>query len=124
MRTVLGVIIGDLIFAGSAALFFYLLRIDPHAQASVGLMALSIAYGVAFALGAGYVAGLISQREDLVTGMILFLIIAVPALITSISRPGAGAIWSQLSALVLMAPAGLIGDWIRLNRLRKKSLQS
>ena len=32
---------------------------------------------------------------------------------------GAGALWSQTSALVLMAPAGLVGDWIRLSRLRK-----
>jgi len=42
--------------------------------------------------------------------MILALIIAVPALITAVARPGAGAIWSQLSALVLMASAGLVGQ--------------
>jgi hypothetical protein len=49
----------------------------------------------------------------------LALIIAVPALISMVTRPGAGALWSPASALVFMAPAGLAGDWIRLSRLRK-----
>ncbi|HEV2992754.1 MAG TPA: hypothetical protein VG759_30255 [Candidatus Angelobacter sp.] len=119
LRTALGIIVGDLIFVGSAVLLFYLSRVDPHAPAPLGFMAISIAYGVGFALVSGFVAGLISHRRDLIAGMILALIIAVPALISMFSRPGAGALWSQISALVLMAPSGLVGDWIRLSRLRK-----
>ena len=119
LRTAAGIIVGDLIFVGSAVLLFYLSRVDPHAPASLGFMAISIAYGVGFALVSGFVAGLISRRRDLVAGMILALIIAVPALISMFSRPGTGALWSQVSALVLMAPSGLVGDWIRLSRLRK-----
>ena len=118
LRTAAGIIIGDLIFVGSAVLLFYLSRVDPHAPASLGFMALSIAYGVAFALVSGFVAGLIARRRDLITGMILALIIAVVALI-SMFKPEAGALWSQISTLVLMAPAGLLGDWLRLSRLRK-----
>jgi hypothetical protein len=117
VRTAIGIIVGDLIFIGSAGLLFYLSRVDPHGPASLGFMAFSIAYGVGFALVAGFVAGLISRRRDLITGMILTLIIAVPALISMVTSPG--ALWSQASALVLMAPAGLVGDWIRLGRLRK-----
>lgn len=118
LRTALGIIIGDLIFVGSAVLLFYLPRVDPHAPTSFGFMAFSIAYGVGFALLSGFVAGLISRRRDLITGMMLALIIAVPALI-SMLKPGGGALWSQISALVLMAPSGVVGDWIRLSRLRK-----
>jgi hypothetical protein len=118
-RTAIGIIAGDLIFIGSAGLLFYLSRVDPHGPASLGFMAFSIAYGVGFALVAGFVAGLISRRRDLITGMILALIIAVPALISIVTRPGAGALWSQTSALVFMAPASLVGDWIRLSRLRR-----
>jgi hypothetical protein len=119
LRTALGILLGDLIFVGSAGLLFYLSRVDPHAPASSGFMALSILYGVGFALVAGFVAGLISHRRDLITGIILALIIAVPALISIVTRPGAGALWSQTAALVLMAPAGLVGDWLRLSRLRR-----
>ena len=117
VRTAIGIIVGDLIFIGSAGLLFYLSRVDPHGPASPGFMAISTACGVIFALGAGFVAGLISRRRDLITGMILALIIAVPALISMVTTPG--ALWSQTSALVLMAPAGLVGDWLRLSRLRK-----
>jgi hypothetical protein len=117
LRTALGILLGDLIFVGSAGLFFYLSRVDPYASASFGFMAFSIVYGMVFAILAGFVAGLISRRRDLITGIIVALIIAVPALISIITRPGAGALWSQTAALVLMAPAGLVGDWIRLSRL-------
>ena len=119
LRTAIGIIVGDLIFVGSAGLLFYLSQVDPHGPASLGFMAFSIAYGVGFALVAGFVAGLISRRRDLISGMILALIIAVPALISMVTRPGVGALWSQTAALVLMAPAGLVGDWIRLSKLRK-----
>ena len=119
LRAALGILLGDLIFIGSAGLLFYLSRIDPHAPASPGFMAFSIAYGVAFAVISGFVAGLIGHRRDLIIGILLAVIIAVPALISILTRPGAGALWSQTAALVLMAPASLVGDWIRLNRLRR-----
>jgi len=72
--------------------------------------------GVVFALIAGFVAGWISQRRDLVTGIILALIIAVPALASMVARPGQGALWSQTAALAFMAPASLVGDWIRFKK--------
>ena len=113
VRLVVGVLVGDVIFAGSAAALFYFSRVDPHASAAPGFMAFSIAYGIAFALLGGLVAGVIAKRADLVSGMMLALIIAIPAALTLITRPGQGAIWSQLSALLLMSPAAIIGDSLR-----------
>jgi hypothetical protein len=95
LRTALGILVGDLIFIGSVGLFFYLSHVDPHAPAAPGFMALSIVCGVGFALVAGFVAGLIGHRRDLIAGIILVPIIAVPALISIVTRPGAGALWSQ-----------------------------
>lgn len=116
LRTILGVLAGDVIFAGSAVLLFYFSHIDPHAPATPPFMTYSILYGIAFALLAGFVAGIIGGRADILAGMLLALIIAIPAIVTLIQRPGAGAIWSQLSALILMSPAALVGDWIRKSR--------
>lgn len=116
VKTVLGVLVGDLLFAGSAALLFYFSRVDPHAPATPGFILFSILYGIAFAVIAGFVAGIISRRRDLITGILLAIIIAVPALTTLISRPGEGAIWSQTAALLLMTPATLVGDWLRKSR--------
>jgi hypothetical protein len=117
-RLIIGVLAGDVIFAGSGGLLFYFSRVDPHAPAAAGFMAFSILYGIAFAMLGGFLAGKISRRADLVSGMLLTLIIAIPAVATLITRPGQGAIWSQLSALILMSPAALIGDWLSKNRNR------
>lgn len=116
VRTVLGVLIGDVIFAGSAALLFYFTRTDPHSPASPGFIFFSVLFGLAFALLGGFVAGKISGRADLITGLLLAAIIAIPAIITAISRPGEGAIWSQMFALLVMSPAAIFGDWLRKSR--------
>lgn len=116
VRTVLGVLAGDVIFVGSLALLFYFTRTDPYAPATPGFILFCILYGIAFALLAGFVAGSISARQDLITGLLLAAIIAVPATIAAIRRPWQGAIWSQLFALFLMSPAALFGDWLRKSR--------
>ena len=76
-RTVLGIIAGDIISVGSTLLLFYLARVDPHAPATPRFMALSIVYGIGFALLAGFVAGLISRRPDLVTGLLLACVVVI-----------------------------------------------
>jgi hypothetical protein len=116
VRTILGVLAGDLIFIGTSALLFYFTQTDPHAPAAVGFIFLCALCGIAFALLGGFVAGKISARPDLITGLLLAAIIAIPAIITAITRPGQGAIWSQMAALLLMSPAALFGDWLRKSR--------
>lgn len=115
-KTILGVLAGDAIFIGSAAVLFYFTRTDPHAPAAAGFIFLCTLYGIAFALLGGFVAGSISRRPDLITGLLLAAIIAIPAIITAITRPGEGSIWSQMTALLLMSPAALFGDWLRKMR--------
>ncbi len=112
MRTLLAVVAGYLIFAGSAVLFFHLLNVDPHSPASVRFEALTIAYGFAFALLGGFVTGKIARRTDLNCGIALALVIALGATVSMIGRPGAGALWTQTAAMFLFAPASLAGYWI------------
>ena len=113
MRTVLAVVAGYLIFAVSAVVFFRILNVDPHSPAAVGFEALTIAYGLAFAMLSGFIAGKIARRSDLWPGIVLALIIALGATVSIIARPGAGALWTQTAALLLFAPASIAGDWIR-----------
>lgn len=117
VRTVLGVLVGDVIFAGSAALLFYFTRTDPQGPATPGFILFCTLYGIGFALLGGFVAGKIGARQDLITGLLLAAIIAIAAISTAITHPGQGAIWSQMFALVLMSPAALFGDWLRKNRM-------
>ncbi len=115
----MGILLGDVIFAGGAALLFYVTRVDPHAPAEMRFMVLSSLGGIALALAGGFVAGWIGRRSDLVCGVILAVIIAGGAVASMIGRPGQGAIWSQLAALLTMSPAALIGDWLRMKKIGK-----
>src|SRR5262249_27705849 len=104
-RTILGVLLGDVIFAGGSALLFYAARVDPHAPAELRFILISVAGGIVLAMAGGWVAGWIGRRSDLVCGILLAAIIAAGAVVSWVSRPGQGAVWSQTAALLLMAPA-------------------
>ena len=116
VRAFLAVVAGYLIFAGSAVLLFHLTKVDPHARAPVSFELFTTAYGLVFSVLGGFVAGQIARRGDLVTGIALAAVIALGAIISMIARPGAGALWTQTAALLLLAPAAVAGDWIRMRR--------
>ena len=119
IRGILAIVVGYLLFAGSAVALFAFSRQDPHTSAPVRFLILSILYGIFFALLAGYLTALIAKVDDLRYVLLLAAIIAAGALFSLLARPGAGAIWSQVSALLLMAPAALVGGHLRLQQLRR-----
>jgi hypothetical protein len=121
LRGILAIIVGYLIFAGSAVALFALSRRDPHTSAPPMFLVLSILYGIFFAFLAGYLTALIANVDDLRYVLLLAAMIAAGALFSLLARPGAGAIWSQVSALLLMAPAALVGGHLRLQQLRRRS---
>ncbi len=107
---------GDVIFAGSAVVLFRIAGIDPHSMASPTFIGFSVLYGIMFAALGGFVAGIIGRRPDVICGILLAAIIALGAITALITRTGPDAIWTQSAALILMAPAALVGDWIRKSR--------
>ena len=121
LRGILAIIIGYLLFAGSAVALFALSHQDPHTRAPLKFLVLSVLYGIFFALLAGYLTALIGRVNDLRYVLLLAAIIAVGALVSLFARPGAGAIWSQVAALLLMAPAALVGGHLRLQQLRRRN---
>ena len=121
LKVLFGVVLGDVIFAGGSALLFYASRIDPHAPAEMRVMAVTSLVGIMLALAGGYLAGWIGSRADLVGGVLLAVIIAAGAGVSLISRPGQGAVWPPVAALVLMSPAAMVGDWLRLRTRGKPS---
>ena len=113
-RGILGALLGYVIFATPAALMFNLMGWDPHAPASLAVIVASTVVGcLAFvsttraAIG-GYVAARIGRARW--PGVVVAALIAVGALISLVASPGAGAIWSQLVAILLMAPAALLAS--------------
>jgi len=121
LRGILAIIAGYLIFAGSAVALFALSRQDPHTTAPPKFLILSVLYGIFFALLAGYLTAVIANVNDLRYVLLLAAIIAAGALFSLLARPGAGAIWSQVSALLFMSPAALVGGHLRLQQLRRRN---
>jgi hypothetical protein len=107
------------VFAFSAALLFQLSGHDPHAAPGIGFAVLSILWGVTFAALGGYVAVITSKRETLTASIGVSIVLAVLAGV-SLVADHSGSIWSQVSALLLMAPAATLGGWMALTMRRHK----
>jgi hypothetical protein len=109
LRAVAAVVGGYLIFALSAVALFHLSGRDPHAPQPSWFVAVTVAYGMAFAaLGGGFAARVAHTRALLHAGCVA-AILALGAGISLVASPGAGATWSQWAALVLMAPSAYLG---------------
>lgn len=113
MRHVLAVLAGYVIFALLSVALFALSHRDPHAAQDSVFVAFSLVYGILAAALAGYVAASIGRVNPLSHARTLALAIAAVAIVSLLSRPGAGSIWTQLASLVLFAPSTLVGGWLR-----------
>jgi hypothetical protein len=119
LRSVGAVVAGYVLFAVSAFLFFQLSGQPPRAAAPPAIMAGSIAVGLAGALAGGYVAALLAGRRPLAHGVAVAAVLALGAIVSLASTIGHGAIWSQVAALVAMAPAAALGGWLRARQARR-----
>ena len=111
VRNVLGVIVGYLIFAVSAVLLFNLSGIDPHADTTVGTVALVIVFGAVFAFAGGYLTKLIVTTKTLIANYALAIIMASFAAFSFFKSPGNH--YTQIAAIFLFAPLSLVGGFLR-----------
>ena len=108
-RTIVAVTIGYAIFAGSVFALFTLTGLQPNESASTGIMVGSIGYGVAAAMLAGYVAARLAPDRPLMHAAMVGGVIAVAALLSIVTAPPTAATWSKWAAVLIMAPAAMIG---------------
>jgi hypothetical protein len=110
IRSIAAVIAGYIVFGASAQLLFQISGQDPHAPASAGFKIASVIWGVVFALIGGWLTARIAVRRPATHAAILAGLIALSACVSLVFR-GAGdtAVWSQVAAVALMAPAAWIG---------------
>ena len=124
LRSFVAVVVGYVIFAVSAYAVFRLSGHPAHEAASAPFMVLSIACGVIFALVGGYVAGWLAGRRALAHGVAMALLLATGASVSLASTLGRGAVWSQLAALLLMAPSAVLGGWLRASSVNGRAQHS
>jgi MFS-type transporter involved in bile tolerance (Atg22 family) len=120
LRSIGAVAAGYIIFGASAALLFQLSGQEPHADAPLAFKVASIVWGAAFALVAGWLTARVAGRRPLLHTAIVAALIAAGAGVSLMARP-VDAIWSQLAALVVMAPCAFVGGVIS-SRVRPDDL--
>ena len=117
-RGAFAVAAGYILFAIPVAALYTLTGHEPPAPASLAFKVLSTLYGVAIAIGAGYVAAFIGSHAAPAAPAVLAGLIALGAVISSAMVPAGGVIWSQAVAALLMAPAAMLGGLLRRRRRR------
>ena len=117
VRSIGAVAAGYMVFGASAFLLFQLSGIDPHQPAPVTFKIASIIWGCVFALVAGWLTARVAGTRPVVHAAVLAVLIALGALASLATRPG-DAMWSQISALVLMAPCAWLGGVVSRNEPR------
>ena len=108
----LGWLVGYLISCISSILFFIVGHISPAKPASTTVMWITAIYGIVFAVIGAVVGANFCRRFALGIGAAVALTIGAVALWSWYSTPG-HAHWTQLIAILLMAPAAQFGALFR-----------
>jgi hypothetical protein len=116
-RSIIAVLLGYLVFAGSAVVLFQASGHKPHAASSLSFEAMTVVYGMFFAAAGGWVTAWIAARRPLKHGVLLAALIGMGAIVSLIFS-NAAATWSQWSALLLMAPVAIGGSYLRSRQTR------
>lgn len=115
-RSVVAVIAGYLVFAVSAVLLFQVSGIDPHARPELFLGVLSVVYGMAFAALAGFAAAALAKRHEILHASLVAGVMAVLAIVSLLTQIGEASAWSELATVFAMAPAAVLGGYVRSMR--------
>ena len=118
LRSFVAVIAGYVVFVVSTLTLFRVSGRDPHQQQDIAFLVFSVVCGIASACAGGFLAGVIAGRRPQLHGGIVAAILALGATASIVMQPGAagGSRWSQLSALILMAPSAYFGGVLRGRR--------
>jgi peptidoglycan/LPS O-acetylase OafA/YrhL len=116
---------GYLLFAVSAFAFFRLSGHDPHATAGAGFMIVSILYGLFFSVLGGYIAAAVAGegKYEIEHAFAVATLIAAIGAASLIAESPAESKWTQLSAILIVAPAAILGGYLRRRQLRNKMLE-
>ena len=120
LRSIAAVIAGYLVFGIAAGILFAIVKQDPHSVASTAYMVGTTAYGAVFAALGGYLTASLAPRLPMAHVAVLAGIIAGGAVVSILTRASDEAMWSQVAAIVVIAPAVLIGGWMKARRARNQ----
>jgi hypothetical protein len=118
IRNVIGMSVGCLIFASSALALFKISGRDPHVNPGLGFLVLTTVYGIAIAFLAGYVAAAIAHGHS--AGVLIGVVLALVAALSIYWQLHRASIWTEVAALLFMAPAAAVGGVARASRFSER----
>ena len=121
LRSTLAVLLGYVVFAAAALMFFRVLGRNPHQAAPLWFMVCSTVCGVLFAVVGAQVAVRIAGRSPFAHAVALAVVIALGAAASLFSTLGHGSIWSQATALLFAAPSAALSGWFHSHRTRRST---
>jgi len=119
LRSIVAVLSGYLLFAASAVALFWLSGRDPHAPASALFQLFTTLYGMLFAGLGGFVAAVLARRSEFEHGFAVATLIAVIGAASLLGTLGHGSLWTQLAAILIMAPMAMVGARFRARQVRR-----
>ncbi len=117
MRVFSGAVLGFLLFGLLWRGMFAVTNTDPHAPANLLFEFGVIVFGLLFALLAGFLASFIGGRPHFIAAWIVGALITLTSIVVMFNQ---GIAWPQMSALLFMAPAAVVGGWSYVLRRRAK----
>jgi hypothetical protein len=117
LRSIGAVLAGYLVFGLSTALLFTIMRQDPHAAAATVYIVGATIYGAVFGAIGGFLTAWIATWRRMIHVAILAGVIAGVAAVSMLTRASDEPLWSQLAAMLVIAPAAIVGGWIRVKSL-------
>ena len=109
LRSIGAVLGGYLVFLVSAVALFQVAKRPPGVWPGLGFAAFSILYGAAFAMAAGWVAARLAPRSPLAHAGVVAGLLATIACVSMLAQMRQASHWSQWAAILLFAPAAVIG---------------
>ena len=112
VRGVGAVLLGYTVFAAASVALFVLTGRDAHAAQDTAFTVLALGYGMLCAALGGYLAARVAGRRPLLHAGVVAGMIALGAAASIPSVPEGTFPWTQIGALLLMAPSALLGGWL------------
>ena len=118
MRVFSGIILGYLFFELLWWTLFQVTNTDPHAPASISFQIGAVAFGLIFAVVAGFLSSCIGGRPHFIAAWIAGALVALTAIVVLIRK---GPAWPQITALLFMSPGVVIGGYTYVLRQRTQA---
>ncbi len=113
-KKVLGVVVGYLIFALSAVIYFRSTGRQPDAVPTAAFAIITSIYGLVFSFIGGSVLQIIAKSGNLKLNYVLAIIIAGFALFSLLMTEGSH--WTQIVSIALFAPCSIAGGYLCMRR--------